>query len=347
MSEVQKRDYNTEQRREMADKGQALPDGSFPIADKVDLGNALQSIGRASNREMALAHIRRRAKDLNAMEMLPDWAMEKAVSADAIVLEQLRPYADATDEQWDLIVEEVAKVGGIRYLNGYAAEVLRKSAAVIAATTTAAQMSGGKGKSFGGNRSAAGQYAARVRWGGRGQRSGGSQASNGKDDKPSMAVGSMSDQILGDIGSSVKGDLGNGGVDMRLDPKWHNSKKMFVGDLFGAQRQIEARTVVAAGELKRGAVIVFHNPNTRVASMGIVTVHKVERRGDSVTVTFQPASSSIQHWRSGPRLDIGEHPEGWKLKDKPNDQRTVTFHVNDIMDQLWLGPAEDYRSDGT
>lgn len=79
MDEVNKRNYDTQQRRDMADKGEALPDGSFPIADKVDLGNALQSIGRAGNRTIALAHIRRRAKALGAEDMLPDWAVAKSV----------------------------------------------------------------------------------------------------------------------------------------------------------------------------------------------------------------------------------------------------------------------------
>ena len=78
MDNVEKRNYDTQQRRDMADKGEALPDGSFPIADKVDLGNALQSIGRAGNRTIAIAHIRRRAKDLGAEDMLPDWAMAKS-----------------------------------------------------------------------------------------------------------------------------------------------------------------------------------------------------------------------------------------------------------------------------
>jgi starvation-inducible DNA-binding protein len=297
MTEVSKRNYDTQQRRDMADKGEALPDGSFPIADKVDLGNALQSIGRAANRTIALAHIRRRAKALGAEDMLPDWAMTKSVvtplstalgvlladsysvyheahgfhwnvkgadfsqyhdlfsaitddiyesidpiaenmlkinadapfrmtelasmrtipesspasdpqsmatallaqidgllntlkrtfdvavsqneqgianflseridstqkwawqlrasagvqKADIIALERLRPFVDANEQQWTLMVNEVAKAGGIRQTTGYTAEMLAKAA-----------------QSFGGNRSAAGAYAASVRWGRRG-----------------------------------------------------------------------------------------------------------------------------------------------------------------------------------
>lgn len=69
-----KRDYSTESRRQMAASGQAMPDGSFPIANRTDLGNAIQSVGRASNYDAARRHIIRRARALGAMEMLPeDW----------------------------------------------------------------------------------------------------------------------------------------------------------------------------------------------------------------------------------------------------------------------------------
>jgi hypothetical protein len=69
-----KRDYNTESRRRMAASGQAMPDGSFPIANRTDLRNAIQSVGRASNYEAAKRHIIRRARALGATDMLPeDW----------------------------------------------------------------------------------------------------------------------------------------------------------------------------------------------------------------------------------------------------------------------------------
>lgn len=71
---IEKRDYNTEARRRMADAGQAMPDGSFPIANRADLRNAIQSVGRASNYEAARRHIIDRARALGAEDMLPeDW----------------------------------------------------------------------------------------------------------------------------------------------------------------------------------------------------------------------------------------------------------------------------------
>ena len=66
------RDYSAEERREMADRGEAMEDGSFPIADEEDLRNAIQSIGRASDPDAARAHIRKRAKALGAEDQLPE-----------------------------------------------------------------------------------------------------------------------------------------------------------------------------------------------------------------------------------------------------------------------------------
>jgi hypothetical protein len=71
-SSFQKRDYKTEARRRMATEGIAMPDGSFPIANRSDLENAIRSIGRASNPEAAKEHIKRRARALDATDMLPD-----------------------------------------------------------------------------------------------------------------------------------------------------------------------------------------------------------------------------------------------------------------------------------
>jgi hypothetical protein len=72
--DMDKRDYSMDTRRRMAQSGEAMPDGSFPIANKGDLQNAIQSVGRASNYGAAKAHIIRRARALNAIDMLPeDW----------------------------------------------------------------------------------------------------------------------------------------------------------------------------------------------------------------------------------------------------------------------------------
>lgn len=73
-----KRAYSEDERDTMAKKGNALPDGSFPIADEEDLKNAVQAYGRAKDKEAAKAHIIKRALDLGKEELIPfSWAPKK------------------------------------------------------------------------------------------------------------------------------------------------------------------------------------------------------------------------------------------------------------------------------
>ena len=70
-----KRMYSASDRRKLADSGDALPDGSFPIRDVGDLHNAVSAYGRAADKEAAKAHIVKRARALGAVDQLPDgWA---------------------------------------------------------------------------------------------------------------------------------------------------------------------------------------------------------------------------------------------------------------------------------
>jgi len=81
--EVSKRDFDAKQRRADAKSGKAMPDGSFPIADKEDLHNAIRLAGKAKNPAAARAHIKRRAAALGASDMIPsDWK-DGAKKADA------------------------------------------------------------------------------------------------------------------------------------------------------------------------------------------------------------------------------------------------------------------------
>jgi hypothetical protein len=65
-------DLDTEQRRKLAEKGEALPDGSFPIRNKKDLRDAIHSYGRAKDKAEAKRWIKRRANELDAADELPD-----------------------------------------------------------------------------------------------------------------------------------------------------------------------------------------------------------------------------------------------------------------------------------
>ena len=64
--------YDTEQRKEMAAKGFALADGSFPIANLEDLKNAIMAYGRAKDQSKAAKFIAKRAKALGAEDLIPD-----------------------------------------------------------------------------------------------------------------------------------------------------------------------------------------------------------------------------------------------------------------------------------
>lgn len=73
-----KRDVSTEERERLADKGHAMADGGYPIANTSDLKNAIQAFGRAKNPDAVKAHIRRRASALGASDQLPESWTEKA-----------------------------------------------------------------------------------------------------------------------------------------------------------------------------------------------------------------------------------------------------------------------------
>jgi hypothetical protein len=77
---MEKRDYSTATRERMAREGQAMRDGSFPIADEADLRNAIQSVGRAGDYDAAKRHIIRRARALGLTQLLPDdWNIDKTL----------------------------------------------------------------------------------------------------------------------------------------------------------------------------------------------------------------------------------------------------------------------------
>tara|TARA_R110000744_G_scaffold92217_1_gene178680 strand:+ start:49 stop:885 length:837 start_codon:yes stop_codon:yes gene_type:complete len=64
--------YSDEDRMELADKGFALSDGSYPIKDLKDLKNAIQAYGRAKDQARTAKFIVKRAKALGAEDLIPD-----------------------------------------------------------------------------------------------------------------------------------------------------------------------------------------------------------------------------------------------------------------------------------
>lgn len=69
---VAKREVSADERAALAEKGMAMPDGSYPIKTAADLKNAISSYGRAKDADAVKAHIIARAKDLNASDQLPE-----------------------------------------------------------------------------------------------------------------------------------------------------------------------------------------------------------------------------------------------------------------------------------
>lgn len=67
-------DFTEGERRLLAKRGEALPDGSFPIRNKADLSNAIHAYGRAdpAKRGRVRSHIERRARALGAADMIPE-----------------------------------------------------------------------------------------------------------------------------------------------------------------------------------------------------------------------------------------------------------------------------------
>ena len=65
-------DFNEMQRERLAQKKQAMPDGSYPIRNVSDLKNAIQSYGRAKDKDAVKRWIKKRARELDAENLLPE-----------------------------------------------------------------------------------------------------------------------------------------------------------------------------------------------------------------------------------------------------------------------------------
>lgn len=69
---ISKREFSPEEREAAAGEGAAMPDGSYPIKTLEDLKNAISAFGRAKNQAAVARHIQRRARALDATNLLPD-----------------------------------------------------------------------------------------------------------------------------------------------------------------------------------------------------------------------------------------------------------------------------------
>lgn len=84
---------DTQTRRKLASQGKAMPDaegsgGRFPIRNREDLAKAIRAVGRARGGEEGRRKVRRfilrRARALNALNMIPDsWQSDGSVKSSA------------------------------------------------------------------------------------------------------------------------------------------------------------------------------------------------------------------------------------------------------------------------
>jgi hypothetical protein len=103
--EITKRDFDTKQRKKDAKNGTAMKDGSFPVADKEDLENAIRLAGKAKNPAAARAHIKRRAAALGLESMIPDTWKDGAKKAAATENQPMAATQAAESEALEKTVE--------------------------------------------------------------------------------------------------------------------------------------------------------------------------------------------------------------------------------------------------
>ena len=92
---LRKREFSADERRDAAKDKAAMPDGSFPIRNKQDLKNAIAAFGRAKDKAAVAKHIKRRAKALDALDLLPeDGVLAELLSKfDGEPVAKLKPHA--------------------------------------------------------------------------------------------------------------------------------------------------------------------------------------------------------------------------------------------------------------
>jgi hypothetical protein len=80
---IKHKDYTDTQRQNLADKGEAMPHGGYPIKNRADLKRAIQAIGRAKDPEATKRWIKKRAKELDCEDLIPDsWMNHSALDVE-------------------------------------------------------------------------------------------------------------------------------------------------------------------------------------------------------------------------------------------------------------------------
>ena len=96
---LSKRKFTAERRQQLAESGEAMSDGSFPIVTAADLSNAIKAFGRASAKARVARHIKARAKALKREDLLPDEGLlAKVETTDDLPTVEDHPHADQIEK---------------------------------------------------------------------------------------------------------------------------------------------------------------------------------------------------------------------------------------------------------
>lgn len=121
--------FTKEEREKLADKGQALSDGSFPIRNEADLKNAIRAYGRSNKEDRAKVrkHIIKRARALGASKLIPEnWGVT-ASAAELTVDDMREKIARASEFASDPVRQLRARVASAKGELDKALEEARKS----------------------------------------------------------------------------------------------------------------------------------------------------------------------------------------------------------------------------
>lgn len=131
------KDVSSATRKKYAQKGWALDDGSFPIANQADLRRAVRAYGQTTPDKKAKVrrHIMRRARGLGRTDLIPEtWKSASVEERHADITQSFRELAG--DRRNQLLMQELS--GLLQRFYSAPGDYMRASAALTAAAVTAA-----------------------------------------------------------------------------------------------------------------------------------------------------------------------------------------------------------------
>lgn len=100
--------FTEEERKKLAKEGLALPDGSFPIRNKQDLKDAIKAIGLARSYNKTKKWIIKRARELNAIDELPEsWRVKDSHEKRAASVYELNGKTGKLKHKKDIVIDEL------------------------------------------------------------------------------------------------------------------------------------------------------------------------------------------------------------------------------------------------